>query len=71
LEIEASGYLLEPAVCEEPPDAAMLENRGLLDPEIADESFSARVNALNEICREERHLGPKREDEWEWLLEFE
>jgi hypothetical protein len=58
-------------MCEEPSDAAMLQDRELLDPKVANKPFPARVDALYEVCREGRHRGPKREDEWEWLLELE
>jgi hypothetical protein len=58
-------------MCEEPSDAAMLQDRELLDPKVANKPFPARVDALYEVYREGRHRGPKREDEWQWLLELE
>lgn len=43
---------LEAAVCEEPADGAVLENRALFDPEIADKAFAARVDPLDKLFGE-------------------
>jgi hypothetical protein len=48
----------------------MLQDGALLDPEVADESFSAGVDALYEILRERCYLRPKCKYEREGFLEI-
>jgi hypothetical protein len=49
----------------------MLQDGALLDPEVADKSFAARVDALYEPLRERCYLGSKCEYEREGFLEIQ
>jgi hypothetical protein len=62
---------LPTTVCEKPSHCAMLQDSALLDPEIADKSFAALVDALYEPLRERCHLGSKCEYEREGFLEIQ
>lgn len=60
---------LEAAVSEEPAEAAVLEDRLLLHPKVANESLATCVHALGEVFGERRHLAPERKDKGEGLFE--
>jgi hypothetical protein len=62
---------LESAVCQEPPDGGVLQDRPLLNPEITDKTFSARVHSFDEFFGQGGHFPTKRENEGEGFGEVE